>query len=216
MPVNVAILDDHRLFADALGRELASSGHVRVVFSGDRSTDLLAEMGAPERLATPVDVVLLDLDLGDERASPELVMRLRDQGASVLVVSALADPALLRSLLLFGISGVVVKTEPLATLVAAITHVAAGEQWHSTQVAAALMDSPEIDFPALSAQEQRVLILVASGMKLSTVARRLDISVNTVKDYLKRIRVKYLAAGRPAPTLVDLHREAVRRGLIEP
>lgn len=62
------------------------------------------------------------------------------------------------------------------------------------------MDSPAIDVPALSEHEQRVLIMVASGLKLSAVARRLGTSVHVVMDYLKRIRAKHAAVGRPAPT----------------
>lgn len=34
MAVSVAILDDHRLFADALRGELAASGQVHVVWAG--------------------------------------------------------------------------------------------------------------------------------------------------------------------------------------
>ena len=214
--VTVAILDDHRLVTDALISEFHATDGVRVAWSGESRDVLIAAMEPEGEAAGQVDVVLLDLELGDDRADPQLVLRLRELGAQVLVVSAVADPVLLRSLFPFGIGGVVRKTEPLPTLLAAIRCVARGEQWHSPQVAAALLDSPTVDFPALSEQEQRVLIMVASGLKLASVARRLGISVNTVKDYLKRIRAKHAAAGRPTPTLVDLHREAVRRGLVDP
>ncbi|MFJ7624450.1 DNA-binding response regulator, partial [Rhodococcus erythropolis] len=36
----------------------------------------------------------------------------------------------------------------------------------------------------------------------------------TVNDYLQRIRQKYAAAGRPAPTKTDLYKRAVEDGVL--
>ena len=64
--------------------------------------------------------------------------------------------------------------------------------------------------------EQRVLMLYASGLKMAAVARTLHISPYTAKEYIDRVRTKYANAGRPASTKLDLHREAVRDGYVEP
>lgn len=72
----------------------------------------------------------------------------------------------------------------------------------------------ELARPRLSDRERNVLVLYVSGLKMTSVARRLDISPHTAKEYLDRARGKYVAVGRPAPTKVDLHREAMRDGLI--
>lgn len=62
--------------------------------------------------------------------------------------------------------------------------------------------------PALSVQEQRVLELVTTGLKVSAVARRLDVSPHTVHTYLRRIRRKMAEAGTPVASPLELYRAA--------
>ncbi len=104
------------------------------------------------------------------------------RGTAVIAVSALASPALVRGLVRAGLTGVVAKVDSLDTLVTAIRTVAAGESWTTPELAAALANSTELEMPLLSEQEQQVLILYASGLKIATIARRLGISPHTVKD----------------------------------
>lgn len=65
----------------------------------------------------------------------------------------------------------------------------------------------------LSPRQVDVLVGYASGNELlGVVARRLGMSVETVKTHLRRIRGKYTAAGRPSPTRRDLYVRAVEDG----
>jgi hypothetical protein len=52
------------------------------------------------------------------------------------------------------------------------------------------------------------------GVAVELVADRLQISVSTAKEYLDRIRDKYVEIGRPAPTKVDLLRRAMEDGIL--
>ncbi|MFD5619244.1 hypothetical protein [Streptomyces yangpuensis] len=58
--------------------------------------------------------------------------------------------------------------------------------------------------PHLSPQELQILLDYTSGLTLTSAARRAGITLNTAKDYLKRAKSKYRAAGRPAHTKIDL------------
>jgi DNA-binding CsgD family transcriptional regulator len=69
---------------------------------------------------------------------------------------------------------------------------------------------------ALSQQERRALQLYATGMPLKSVARKMTISDETVKQYLGRVREKYARAGRAAPTKLELYHRAVEDGHIPP
>lgn len=206
--ISIAIVDDHVLVREALERHLGPQPDLEIVWSGSDPEQLLMTWPDP-------DVVLLDLDLGDVQATPGLVSAMVARGSAVLAVSALASPALVRGLVRAGLAGVVAKADSLDSLVLAVRTAAAGEAWTTPELAAALANSTEPEMPVLSEQEQRVLVLYASGLKIAAVARRLGISPHTVKDYLKRIRVKFNSVGRPAPTQTDLFREAVRGGLIK-
>ena len=54
----------------------------------------------------------------------------------------------------------------------------------------------------------------APGLPLKSVAEHLDISTETAKTYLGRVREKYAQAGREARTKIALHRRAVEDGLL--
>ena len=49
---------------------------------------------------------------------------------------------------------------------------------------------------------------------MSLVAQRMNISVDTARMYIKRVRMKYTRAGEPAPTKTHLLLRAQRDGLL--
>ncbi|MCB0922804.1 MAG: hypothetical protein KDC08_13465, partial [Actinobacteria bacterium] len=77
---------------------------------------------------------------------------------------------------------------------------------------AEVMYSPSL--PDLSGQELRALQLYAQGLTLKAVARRMSVSQNTAKEYLDRVRAKYLATGRAARTKAELQAAAREDGLL--
>lgn len=201
----IALVDDHPVVRRGLADLLvASIGADVVVSSPDLEEVLALERGA--------DLVLLDIDLGGRIASVADVEQLLSRGTKVLVVSALAPQAAVRAMLRAGVGGFVSKSEAPEVLVDAVQTVLSEGSWTGPEVAGAIAADPAR--PHLSRQEERVLVLYASGMKADAVARRTDLSPGTVKTYLKRIRAKYAQAGRPAPSKTDLYREARRDGYI--
>jgi DNA-binding CsgD family transcriptional regulator len=77
--------------------------------------------------------------------------------------------------------------------------------------------APGLARPQLSARQRQVLVAcAASSDLLPTVARGLGVDEETVKTHLRRIRAKYAAVGRPAPTRRDLYVRAVEDGLLPP
>jgi DNA-binding NarL/FixJ family response regulator len=53
-------------------------------------------------------------------------------------------------------------------------------------------------------------------MAMKSVARRMTISEETVKQYVGRVREKYARAGRAAPTKLELYYRAVEDGYLPP
>ena len=51
-------------------------------------------------------------------------------------------------------------------------------------------------------------------MRVAVVADSESHALSTAREYLDRIRVKYVEVGRPAPTKVDLLRRAVEDGIL--
>lgn len=203
--VTVGLVDDHALIRDGLERVCATHANLRVVYSGHCLEVLLATTPAPA-------LVLLDLDLGDHVITPTEVEAILDRGSAVLVISALGHPDSVRAMVSLGIAGFVSKRESEAVLHEAIDAVLAGGSWTTPDLAAILSRSPHR--PVLSEQEQRALVLYASGLKIQSVARRLNVKPSTAREYIERVRAKYAAVGRPAPTKVHLHTVAQEDGLL--
>jgi two-component system, NarL family, uhpT operon response regulator UhpA len=212
--LRLAIVDDHQMVLAGLQAWVGQAdSYVNVVIAVASWADLL------DHPAFPVDVVLLDLDLGDDIPAPLKISTLRQAGVATVVISTLADPARIRACLAAGAAGYLPKTEPADEILRAVTAAAAGEGYMTPSLAALLVADREDDngnAPALSPQELRALILYASGLPMKSVARRLGVSIHTAKSYIDRVREKYTQAGRETRTKLDLHQRAIEDGLLTP
>jgi DNA-binding NarL/FixJ family response regulator len=209
--ITLGIVDDHQVLLDGLTAWIrARTDDVRVAVACTSWSRLLASDGYP------VDVVLLDLELGDVLPAAVKIATLRMAGVATVVVSTTADPAMVRECISAGALGFVPKREDASVILDAVRTAARGETYLSATVAAALLaDDPRVEtVPRLSEQERRVLVLYASGLPMKSVARRLDVGYETAKSYLGRVRDKYAECGREARSKIDLRRRAVEDGLI--
>lgn len=209
--INVAAVDDHPIILDSVaGWVMADEGDIRVVATAATVEALRA---GPGRHA---DVVLLDLNLGDGTSPEGNVAAILTAGPAVLVLSASDRPLAVRAAMHAGARGYALKSEEATQIRAAIREVASGKDWISPRLAHIFATDDAPDSPTLSHQETRTLQLYATGMPLKSVARKMRISEETVKQYLTRVRQKYAIAGRAAPTKLELYHRAVEDGHLPP
>jgi DNA-binding NarL/FixJ family response regulator len=209
--IDVAAVDDHPIILESFAGWLTKDeGDIRVVATAATVAALLA---GPGRRA---GVVLLDLELADGTTVEGNVAAILAAGPAVLVLSASERPLAVRAAIGAGARGYALKTEPVDQVRSAIREVAAGGDWVSPRLAYILATDDAPDRPTLSNQETRALQLYATGMPLKSVAKRMAISEETVKQYLGRVREKYARAGRAAPTKVELYYRAVEDGHLPP
>ncbi len=207
----VAAVDDHPLLLGGIVSWLAGEcGDIRIVGTAATVDGLLAGAG---RYA---DVVLLDLDLGDGTTAERNVGAILAAGPAVLIFAASDRPISVRAAMRAGALGYVLKSEDTDAVRAAIGAVAAGEAWISARLAYIFATDDAPDRPTLSTQETRALQLYATGMPLKSVARRMRIGEETVKQYLGRVREKYARVGRSAATKLELYHRAVEDGHLPP
>ncbi|MDQ2660646.1 MAG: response regulator transcription factor [Actinomycetota bacterium] len=234
--VRLALLDDHELIVDSLSTWFNDHApDFEVVVRATAWMDLIRH---PE---FPVDLVLMDLQLGDNISIESRIRACRAAGAKVLVVSAVDDEASRERCFAAGAAGFVSKTLPAEDLVDFARRVARGERLRrqsagqhrrdgaagtgvdgtggarrsggSGSRAGATGDQPGAAH--LSAAEERALRLYAQGYSTVEVAERMDIGYETAKTYLRRVREKYAKAGRPASRKSELIRRAAEDGLLE-
>ena len=209
--IDVAIIDDHEAIRVGVAAALAGHGTSPIsVASQDDTVD-----GFLERKIR-VDVVLLDLQLADYSDPKENTERLLAAGYTVLVYSIADNARLLRRALAGGAAGVARKAAPIATTIASIEAAAAGQIVLSQEILGLIEGDSSYIAASLGPREREVLALYTGGMEVHEVASVLGIAENSVKEYLKRIRVKYTNVDRPAASKLDLFRRAIEDGIVPP
>jgi DNA-binding NarL/FixJ family response regulator len=138
----------------------------------------------------PFELVLLDHDLGGERAS-QFLPAARQAGfdGRVLVVTAWVSETEARRLLQQGVAGIFLKHAPLEELTASIRTVMAGGSWvdRSLAVPEESPDTRESTSPLFNDRQRKVLRFVLEGLSNKEIAWRLQISESYVKAILQSL-----------------------------
>jgi DNA-binding NarL/FixJ family response regulator len=190
MPV-ILIADDHPLFRRALVQSIRDGfPDATTIESGS-----LAQAGALLDGRDDIDLILLDLHMPDSRGLTGLSsLRARHPAVAVVMISAHEDPRTIRRALVCGAMGFIAKSASpdelalaLATVLECRTYVPPG----LADALAALPPTPEETLAeklaALTAQQHRVLELVALGRLNKQIADALGIQERTVKAHLTAI-----------------------------
>ncbi|PWJ55133.1 DNA-binding response regulator, NarL/FixJ family, contains REC and HTH domains [Quadrisphaera granulorum] len=144
----------------------------------------------------------------------ELVEAAVQRGRAVVVVVDDADhPARAAAALAAGARGVALSTGTVAELVEVVRRATAGQRTVASSLAVRLEELERLR-ALFTPRELEVLRLYATGMAAKSVARRMDVGVETVKTYLKRLREKARPAGVPTGTRLELAALARRLDLL--
>ena len=204
----IALVEDHALIAIGFRDLVEKADDLRLV----GMVESVAEL---EDLGEHVDLVVLDLRLSDGSNPEQNVDAIHALGSHVLIYTGAEDRRLIQSAARSGALGLIRKSERAEALLEAVRTAAEGREVFGTDWAAAI-DSDEVLADArLSAREQEVLSLYASGETAVSVAQRTGLSRETIADYVSRIRRKYAEAGRPAHSRIDLYKRALEDGILD-
>ena len=206
--VRVAVVDDHESVRLGLKSAFLEEGY-QFLLAAATVQELVNGLDGRE-----CDVVVLDLSLGDGSSVTDNVKRVQALGSAVLVHSIADRVASVREALAAGAAGVIAKSSATSMVIAAAAIVARGEVLNNLEWATAIDADGDFAKAELGRREREILHLYASGLPLKLAAQQLGISYSTAREYLDRIRVKYVEVGRPAPTKVDLLRRAVEDGIL--
>jgi DNA-binding NarL/FixJ family response regulator len=190
--VRVLIVEDHELLAESLRITLTAHGYDVIV------PDVVpAEVYAVAQ-ATPPDVVLLDLDLGEQGGDGAvLVEGLAVGGARVVVVSGTPDRMRVAACLESGACGYVSKSASLDELIEAVHVAAAGKpvmpepqrqdllaELRRTRTERSRELAP---FENLTGRERFVLAQVIDGRSAADIATSSYVSEATVRTQIRSV-----------------------------
>jgi DNA-binding NarL/FixJ family response regulator len=184
------LVDDHILFRESLSRLLASEPDFEIVGNCGTVADALEILKG-----SPVDVVLLDFDLGEDHAS-QFISSARRAGYSgkILMVTAGMTARESSIVLKLGASGIFLKHDSPGTLAKAIRLVAGGEMWVDQKViqlmAEGLNQGDEQGAGkslTLTERQEQVLRAIFEGLTNKEIAAKLAVSESAVKATLQQL-----------------------------
>jgi len=192
--IRVMLVDDHEVVRKGLGALIEAEDDLEVV--GEASDGPEALRVAP--IYRP-DVVVMDVRMPGG-GGVEACRALRDAFPSlaVIMLTSYSDDEALFNSIMAGAAGFVLKQIRGHDLVAAIRTVAGGQSLLDPTVTArvlerlrkAKIDDRDPKLARLSAQEERILDLVAEGRTNREIAEAIHLSDKTVKNYVSSILQK--------------------------
>ncbi len=215
--VRVLLADDHTLFREGLATILNAEADFTVV--GEAGDGL--EVVVMARTLRP-DLILMDIGMpgcNGVEATRQIKAELPE--IAIVMLTVRSEDELLFEAIKNGAQGYLLKSirsrELLAMLrgavrgEAAITPTLGGrmlEEFRRLSRSAPVFD--EADIPQLTAREQQVLSLVATGATDQEIADTLVVSIHTVKTHMRNILAKLHLSHRAEAAQYALHQGLIR------
>jgi DNA-binding NarL/FixJ family response regulator len=188
----VAVIEDKRLTREGLASILDGTSDLRCVGAFDSVERALEGLEG-----SPCEVLLLDIQLpGMSGIEGARVLRERFPRTQILMLTVYEDEDRVFESIRNGAIGYVLKKTPPAKLVEAVRQARRGESPLSPEVARHIVRFVQKkkvlsrSRTPLSPQELALLRLLADGHSYQSSAERLEITINTVRDYVRNIYEK--------------------------
>lgn len=189
--IRVLLVDDHEVVRIGL----------RSLLSREKAIEVIGEAGAAEAAVAQAarlkpDIVVMDVRLPD-RSGVEACREIRsaDPNIQVIMLTSYADDEAVFNSILAGASGYLLKQIRGQELLRAIETVESGRSLLDPAVTQKVLEKmkrlasgqPPDEITQLSAQERKVLTLVAEGKTNKEIGVALGLSDKTVKNYLSHV-----------------------------
>jgi DNA-binding NarL/FixJ family response regulator len=211
MPIRLLLVDDHRVFAEALGMLLRTEGDIEFL---DVAPDAETALGIVQKRRP--DVVLMDVDLPGMNgiAATREIVASRPE-THVIVLTALMDPEVVEGAAAAGASGFISKQRAAEDLLGAIRTAAAGEEVFRPHDLRVLWkgQTKGAERPTLfdlTSREVEVLQALADGLSTDELASTLFLSRRTVQGHVQSILTKLHVRSKLEAVLYGLRHGLVR------
>jgi len=192
-PVKVMLVDDHEVVRMGL----------RTLLERRKEFDVVGEAGSVAEAVSVAheskpDVIVMDIRLPDGNGV-EATREIRGERPEVKVImlTSYADDEAIYGSIMAGASGYLLKQTRGQNLAEAISRVASGESLLDPAVTDKVLDrmrslarGEEDELAPLSAQERKILSLIAEGKTNKEIAEDVFLSDKTVKNYVSSILSK--------------------------
>lgn len=210
--IRVAIVEDDVLLRDGLSRMVQEAEGMCCSAAFSSAEEALEALRNQRS-----DVLLLDIGLPGMAGSTAVsIFRQMFPDMVILMLTVFSDRSRVFASICNGASGYLLKSTPPAQLFDAIRAVHAGGSPISPEIAREIVNlfqktgPPHPPALPLTGQECQLLRLLSQGHSYDASARQMNISVNTVRNYIRSVYEKLHVHSKSAAVNV-----ALRQGLIE-
>jgi len=210
--IRVAIADDHHLVREGIRALLERAADIEVIGEANDGIEAveLAQALVP-------DVLVMDVTMPRRNGIEATeAIRAADLTTEVVMLSMHTEPALVRRSMQAGAKGYVLKGSVTEELLLAVRAADRGATYLSPVASASILETPASSNEPLASRDKltprelEVLQLIGEGLTNRAIGSQLGISVKTVERHRTRLMAKL-----DAHSIVELMREAFRRGLLD-
>jgi DNA-binding NarL/FixJ family response regulator len=189
----ILIVDDHRIFCEALAELIERKSDMRVVWRTDNVRDALQFLIRGQH---QVEIVLIDITLKG-RSGLELIKDMKAHGISVpaLVLSMHDELLYAERSLRAGARGYISKNVGYEDVIRGIRSVLRGEIYLDPEIALKILSGvfaarPLTGLEQLTDRELEIFRLIGCGAPTREIAEQLHLGRPTVETYRRRIKIK--------------------------
>ncbi len=210
--IQILLVDDHPVVRAGLRAMLTGFAGITIAAEAADGSSAIKELQRLQILGEPVDVVLMDLQMGAgmDGVTATARIRLAENPPSVLILTTYDTDADIMAAVEAGASGYMLKDAPPEQIHQAVQAAAAGQTALTPRVAALLMDRISNPAPAVTPREVQLLELLATGLSNRAIAKQMFISEATVKTHLVHIYDKLGVDNRTAAIAAATQRRIIR------
>lgn len=200
-PINILVVDDHRLFREGLIALLNGAADTEVIGEAGNGAEAIAQSDILEP-----QVILMDIQMPDMNGIEATRRILADHPETgIIMLTMLEDDDSLFAAMCAGARGYILKGADKAEVLHTISAVAQGQALFGPAIAGRLTtffqrgrqtETAVVPFPELTDREREVLTHIAQGKSNSDIAKELHIAGKTVSNHISNIFNKLQVADR--------------------
>lgn len=213
---NILIVEDHALTSFALKTSISTMDYINSIFEVQNAHDAYEVLKSND-----IDLILMDIGLPDiNGVSATKEIRKNNKDVKIIILTSHCEKEEVIECLNAGINAYCTKDIKPDKLSRVIQEVLSGSMYFDSSISEFVMEHTSSnndkfntisikDCYNLTQQEKRVLILLSSGLSNQQIAKKLDLSVNTIKVHVCSILQKMNVEDRTQAAI-----KAIRENLI--